>query len=94
MKMKTAHVVTCLALLTTACGTADFSVAVADSGTPDTDPMTVDVQTKPDANHFTFTVGAGLTSPATGTIYVFKPTVTAGNRIWAPFKRPSTLALT
>ena len=50
MKMKTAHVVTCLALLTTACGTADFSVAVADSGTPDTDPMTVDVQTKPDAD--------------------------------------------
>lgn len=38
------------------------------------------VQTVADANHFTYTAGAAPgTSPATGTIYVFRPTVTAGH---------------
>jgi hypothetical protein len=38
------------------------------------------VQTVPDANHFTFTLAAGApTSPATGTIYVYRPTVTPGD---------------
>ena len=39
----------------------------------------VQVQTKPDANHFTYTVASGLATPATGTIYVQKTTVTANH---------------
>jgi hypothetical protein len=38
------------------------------------------IQSVADADHFTYTLAAAIgTSPATGTIYVYKPTVTAGH---------------
>ena len=39
----------------------------------------VQVQSVPDSSHFTYTVVAGLATPASGTIYVSKSTVTAGH---------------